>query len=178
MVSAMIQNWKFIMSTNPSPKRKKTRDVLALVGFVGICLLVSAIGGAVTANSVDTWYQAINKPRFNPPEWVFAPVWTALYILMAIAGWRIWRSHRYQARSIALFVYCIQLVLNLAWSFLFFGLQRIDLALIQIAILLLAIIFTAYLFWKIDRYAGAILIPYAVWVAFASTLNLEIWRLN
>lgn len=166
------------MSANPSPERNRTRDIFGLAGFIALCLLVSVIGGAVTATSVDTWYQAITKPSFNPPDWVFAPVWTTLYILMAIAGWRIWRSYRHQARRFALIVYCIQLVLNLGWSFLFFGLQRIDLALIEIAILLLAISFTTYLFWKIDRPAGVMFIPYLIWVAFATALNFELWRLN
>lgn len=166
------------MRVHPLPERTKTRDFIGLAGFAVVCLAVSAIGGAITSTTVDTWYQEIAKPRFNPPDWVFAPVWTTLYILIAIAGWRVWRSARTLARSLALVAYAIQLVLNLAWSFLFFGLRRIDLALIEIFVLLVAIVFTSHLFWKIDRPAAAMFIPYVIWVAYATALNFELWRLN
>lgn len=157
---------------------KPSRDVLGLVAFVALCLVVSGIGGAITATSVGTWYQALQKPPFNPPDWVFAPVWTTLYILMAIAGWRVWRHAGFDAGRSALAVFAVQLGLNLAWSFLFFGLQRIGPALVEIVILLIAIIVNAILFWRIDRWAGALLVPYVIWVAYATVLNASLWLLN
>jgi tryptophan-rich sensory protein len=154
------------------------RDLLGLAGFLVLCLAVSALGGAITATSVDTWYQALRKPSFNPPDGVFAPVWVTLYCLMAIAAWRIWRRQRSKARRAALMVFFAQLGLNLAWSYLFFGLQRIDLALIEIGFLLLAIIATAILFWRNERLAGALFVPYILWVAYATALNTALWLLN
>jgi benzodiazapine receptor len=153
-------------------------DLLGLAGFVVLCLAVSGIGGAVTGTSVDSWYQGLRKPSFNPPDWVFAPVWTALYLLMAVAAWRVWRRGRTKARAVALALFGFQLGLNLAWSFLFFGFRRIDLALVEIVILLLAIAVCAVFFWRIDRWAGRLLVPYALWVAFATSLNASLWWLN
>jgi tryptophan-rich sensory protein len=143
-----------------------------------LCLAVSGIGGAITATSVDTWYQALEKPPFNPPDWVFAPVWTVLYILMGIAAWRVWRRRSVEATGRALAVFALQLGLNLAWSSLFFGLQRIDLALIEIVILLVAIITNTIMFWRIDRPSGVLFVPYAAWVTYATILNASLWRLN
>ena len=143
-----------------------------------MCLAVSGIGGAITATSVDTWYQALEKPPFNPPDWVFAPVWIALYVLMAIAAWRVWRLRSSEVTGKALAVFAVQLGLNLSWSFLFFGLQRIDLALVEIVILLWAIITNTIMFWRIVRLAGLLLVPYAAWVTYATVLNASLWLLN
>ncbi|NIM27423.1 MAG: tryptophan-rich sensory protein [Gammaproteobacteria bacterium] len=153
-------------------------EIAGLIVFIVICLGVSALGGLVTATSVGGWYQGLEKPPFNPPDWVFAPVWTTLYVLMAIAAWRVWRRAGFERGAGALAVFAVQLALNLAWSFVFFGLQRIDLALVEIVILLVAIIATAAMFWRIDRLAGMLLVPYALWVAFATALNASLWQLN
>lgn len=154
-------------------------DLLGLAGFVVLCLAVSGIGGAVTGTSVDSWYRGLRKPSFNPPDWVFAPVWTTLYVLMAVAAWRVWRRGAAMAgRRLALTVFGIQLGLNLAWSFLFFGFRRIDLALVEIVFLLTTIVVCASLFWRIDRWAGRLFVPYALWVAFATALNTSLWWLN
>ena len=150
----------------------------SLVAFIILCLAVSSVGGAITATSVDTWYQTLEKPSFNPPDWVFAPVWTALYILMGLAAWRIWRFRSISNTGKALSIFGVQLGLNLSWSILFFGLQRIDLALIEIFILLAIIVLNAILFWRIDRLAGLIFVPYVLWVTFATILNASIWLLN
>jgi tryptophan-rich sensory protein len=157
---------------------RPTKDLLGLFVFIVLCLAVSGIGGAITATSVDTWYQALEKPPFNPPDWVFAPVWTTLYIFMAIAAWRVWRRRWIEATSQAFSVFALQLGLNLAWSFLFFGLQRIELALAEIVILLVAIIANMVLFWRVDRLAGLLFVPYAAWVAYAVLLNASLWFLN
>ena len=166
------------MSERATKYPRRSRDVLDLVAFLVLCLAVSGIGAAVTATSVGTWYQALHKPTFNPPDWLFAPVWTTLYILMAIAGWRVWRQAGFETGRKALTVFVVQLALNLAWSFIFFGQQRIGLALIEIAILLLVIIATTVLFWRIDRWAGVLFLPYVLWVAFATVLNASLWWLN
>jgi tryptophan-rich sensory protein len=155
-----------------------TRDIFGLFGCVALCLLVSAIGGAITATSVGTWYQALVKPPFNPPDWVFAPVWITLYVLMAIAAWRVWRGDRFLMKRQAVLVFFVQLGLNLGWSLLFFGARRIDLALIEITLLLAAIVYNAVLFWRIEHLAGALFVPYVLWVAYATLLNASLWLLN
>ena len=154
------------------------RDLAALAAFVVTCLAVSAIGGAVTASSVGDWYASLQKPAFNPPDWVFAPVWTVLYLMMAVAGWRVWRRAGFADGGVALALFAVQLALNLAWSFLFFGWRRIDLALVEIVVLLAAILLTTAAFWRIDRIAGLLFVPYAAWVAYAMLLNIALWNLN
>jgi len=158
--------------------RGRGRDLAGLIGFLLLCLAVSGVGGAITATSVNTWYQALNKPPFNPPDWVFAPVWTTLYILMAVAGWRLWRTPPSAARRNALLLFALQLALNLVWSLLFFGLQRVGLALVEVVILLAAIVATGIAFYRIDRTAGALFAPYVLWLGYAVALNLSIWLLN
>ncbi len=154
------------------------RDVLGLAGFVAVCLAVAGLGGAITAASVGAWYPELHKPPFNPPDWVFAPVWTILYVLMAIAGWRVWRRAGFGGARTALSIFAFQLVLNLGWSSLFFGLRQVGLALVEIVILLLFITINALLFWRIDPLAGALFVPYGLWVAFATFLNAALWVLN
>lgn len=152
--------------------------LLSFLLSIGLTLTVSAVGGLVTAQSVGTWYAGLNKPSFNPPNWVFAPVWTTLYILMAIAAWRIYLGPESRSRRAALALYGLQLALNLAWSLIFFGLRSPFPALLELALLLIAIVATAVLFGRLDRPAGLLLVPYALWSAFAFVLNLEISRLN
>ena len=161
-----------------SPNDNRGRDAVALLGFVALCLAVAAAGGAVTASSVGTWYAGLAKPAFNPPNWVFAPVWTALYLMMAVAGWRVWRRRGVPAARLALGVWAVQLAMNLMWSFLFFGARTIGGALAEIAVLFAAIVVTAGLFWRIDRVAGVLFVPYIWWVGFAAVLNAALWGLN
>ena len=151
---------------------------MALVVFIALCIAVAAIGGAVTATSVDTWYAALEKPSFNPPNWLFGPVWTALYLMMAFAAWRVWRARGFAGARAALGLWALQLTLNLCWSFLFFGARMIGAALAEIVVLLLAILATLALFWRIDRAAGWLMVPYAAWVGFATLLTAALWRLN
>lgn len=157
------------------PRRSAAARIAALPISLAASLAVSAIGGRITATSVGDWYQALIKPPLNPPDWIFAPVWITLYILMAIAAWRAWK-HGGTGR--ALRIYVLQLALNLGWTCLFFGLQQPTLALIEIVILLAAILWTVVAFRAHDRIAAWLLAPYALWVAFAMYLNAGIVALN
>ena len=140
-------------------------------------LLLSAAAGAIGSLAMpDAWFAALHKPAFNPPNWLFAPVWTLLYVLMALGAWRVYR--RATAIGVALGLWLAQLVCNAIWSPLFFGLHRIDLALADIAVLLVPIAATTLAFFRRDRAAGAMMLPYLAWVAFATTLNFSIWQLN
>lgn len=158
--------------------REGGRSLLVLGAFVALCIAISAVGGWVTAQSVGSWYRELARPAFSPPDWVFAPVWTTLYLMIAVAGWRVWRVRGLTGAPAAMSAYAVQLALNLAWSFIFFGAREIGLAFAAIVVLLAAICINAALFHRIDRVAGWLLAPYAAWVAFASILNLALWRLN
>ncbi len=154
------------------------RDILALVLLVGLCLGVGGLGGAVTAESVTTWYATLNKPSFNPPNWIFGPVWTALYILMGVAAWRVWRAADRDTARGPLAVFALQLAVNLGWSVAFFGLRNPGLAVVVILLLDLLVLATALMFRRIDRLAAWLLVPYLAWISFATLLNVTIWHLN
>lgn len=164
------------MSTSQNVRRAGP-GLAALAAFVGLCLVVGAVGGAVTATSVGTWYAGLAKPGFNPPNGVFGPVWTALYVMMAVAAWRVWRAGA-PVRGRALGLWGAQLALNLAWSCLFFGLRAPGPALAEIAVLWAAIAATMLAFRRLDRFAAWLMAPYLAWVSFAAVLNYEVWRLN
>lgn len=153
-------------------------DLLGLAGFLLACFAVAAAAGAATADSVATWYPTLNKPAFTPPDWVFAPAWTVLYAAMAVAGWRVWRKVGFAGGRNALTLFAIQLLLNGAWSFLFFGAKAIGIALVDIVVLLLVIAATTAVFWRIDRIAGLLFVPYLLWVGYATALNAGIWLAN
>jgi tryptophan-rich sensory protein len=153
-------------------------SLAALAVFVVLCLAVAAVGGAVTGTSVGTWYAGLAKPPFNPPDWVFGPVWTVLYLMIAVAGWRVWRRRGEGDARLALGAWGLQLALNLGWSLVFFGARMIGLALVEIVLLLATIAFTAMRFWRIDPLAGALFAPYVLWVGFATMLNAALWWLN
>ena len=148
--------------------------------FLIVCLLVGYSASTVTRPSVETWYPTIIKPSFNPPNWIFMPVWTLLYILMAVAAGLVWDKIKEQNEAVkkALGFFFIQLILNAVWSYLFFGLKNPMLALIEIVLLWLMIYETYLKFIKINKISGYLLIPYMVWVAFAGILNASIWWLN
>jgi tryptophan-rich sensory protein len=151
---------------------------LALAGFLVLTFAVAAVGGAVTASSVQTWYPTLNKPAFNPPDWIFGPVWTALYGMMAVSAALVWSGARPPARRTAITWFLIQLSLNLGWSLLFFGLQQVAFAFGWLILLWLAIAMTIRCFWRISSPAALLLLPYLAWVSFAGLLNFLIWRLN
>lgn len=153
-------------------------SMLVLLSFVAICFGVAALGGWATAGSVAEWYPTLRKPTWNPPSWVFGPVWTALYLAMAIAAWLVWRRVGWRGASGALALFGVQLALNAAWSPLFFGLRNPLAGLIDIAALWLAVVATIVAFFRIAPVAGALLVPYGLWVSFATALNAAIWKLN
>jgi tryptophan-rich sensory protein len=165
-------------AADPTSSAAAGRQWPALAGFVALCLGVSALGGWATARSVSTWYPTLAKPWFTPPDWLFAPVWLTLYVLMAVAAWRVWRRPEAAGRNAAISLFLLQLGLNLAWSFLFFYWRRIDLGLIDIVLLLAAIIATIVAFRRIDGIAATLLLPYLAWVSFAAVLNSSLWLLN
>ena len=156
----------------------------ALVSAFMLCLFLSMtlgrleLGSRITKTSVDKWYQALHKPWFTPPNFVFNPIWAFLYVMMAVAAWLVWRRFESPLRREALIVFALQLTLNLGWSALFFGLQRIDLALVELIILQALVIFTWLRFRAVDRRAGLLFLPYTIWVGFAVALNTGIWLLN
>jgi len=152
--------------------------ILALVGFLAACFIVAGIGGMFTSAGMPDWYGSLQKPSFNPPAWVFGPVWTALYAMMAVAAWLVWREAGFDGATAALTLFFVQLALNLAWSGIFFGLRQPGWALVDIALLWLAIAATAVLFFRHSVWAGALMLPYLAWVSYAAALNYAIWRLN
>ncbi len=145
---------------------------LVLPLFLLLALAAAALGAFAPPGD---WYATLNKPSFNPPAWVFGPVWTVLYVMIAVAGWRIWRV---APKSVAMLLWFVQLALNAAWSPTFFGAQQIGLALVVIVAMWLAIGATIRAAWPIDKSAALLLVPYWAWVSFATVLNAALWKLN
>lgn len=158
--------------------RNRLVDLIMLAFFVALCLGIGALGAAVVATSVDTWYAELAKPPFTPPDRLFGPVWTVLYVLMAIAAWRVWRAADRDTRRGPLTLFALQLALTLGWTVVFFGLQKIGAAVATIVVLDVGVAVTLLAFRPIDRWAGLLMVPYLAWVAFATVLNIAIWRLN
>jgi tryptophan-rich sensory protein len=148
-----------------------------LILSVGLCLGVGVLGSFFTVSSIPSWYAILNKPVFSPPNWVFGPAWTILYILMGISLYLVWTS-KFKLKQNAFNLFFVQLGLNLLWSIFFFGLKNPTLALVDIVVLWIAIFLTIRSFYKINRLAGNLLIPYLLWVSFAAVLNLAIVILN
>ena len=159
-----------------SPERR--RDIGGLAAWVALCLGMSAIGGAVTRVSVSDWYRTLTKPSFTPPDWTFSVVWTALFVLMGVSAWLVWRRTGFARGAVPLTCFAVQLALNLAWSILFFGLRLPGWALIEIVGLWVAVVITAIAFYRVSRLAGLLLVPYMLWLSFAIALNASIWQLN
>ncbi len=152
-----------------------THSAIVLAGFVGVCFL-AAMSGAVFRP--DAWHARLAKPWWAPPRWLFAPAWSVLYLTIAIAGWLVWRHAGFVAAAVPLSVYGISLLFNAAWSGLFFGLHRPDLAFLDILLLWLSIAATISVFAPLDAGSAWLLVPYLCWVTFAGALNYAIWRMN
>ncbi len=150
----------------------RARSLTALTGFILATFCAPLLG--IFAKP-GLWYAALNKPSWNPPSWIFAPVWTSLYLLMAVAAWLVWKKAGWHR---ALFAYLIQLTLNAAWTPIFFGAHQLGWALAEIILMWLAIILTMRSFFLISKPAGWMLVPYLAWVSFAAFLNFTLWRMN
>ncbi|MEO1274772.1 MAG: TspO/MBR family protein [Pseudomonadota bacterium] len=148
---------------------------LSLFAFIGVCFL-AALSGALF--QPGAWYEALKKPVWRPPNWVFGPVWTVLYGMIAFAGWRVWQAAGPGEATVPMIVYGVQLVLNFAWSWVMFGLRRIGWALVEIGALWLSILATILVFYPIDAAAAWMLLPYLAWASFAAVLNAAVWRRN
>ena len=155
----------------------RSRQPVALAGFIGAAFVAGAIGSWATFRNVREWYPSLVKPAWNPPNWLFAPVWTALYVLMGVAIWRVWRGGS-PAASPLVRVYFVQLFLNALWSVLFFGLKQPAWALADIGVLWILLAWLQAGLGRADRVAGALWLPYVLWVSFATALNVAIVRLN
>jgi benzodiazapine receptor len=154
-------------------------DVLKLLASIIICQLAGVIGSLFTSPAIPTWYAALVKPTFNPPNWVFAPVWISLYFLMGISAYLVWRKGTENPRvNLALRFFIIQLILNSIWSVLFFGFRFPLLGFVEIILLFFFILLTVVYFFKVSKIAGILLLPYILWVSFAAVLNFSLWRLN
>jgi benzodiazapine receptor len=171
--------------TELEPCASRGRPAIELLVAVCVCLLAGGIGAVSVSNSAGGWYQTIHRPGFTPPDWIFGPVWTALYVLMGMSAWLLWRARvrpvspaARAAATWALVVFAIQLLLNATWSIIFFGLHAIGWAFFELAVLWVAIVGTILLSWRASRLAAVLLFPYLAWTTFAGVLNAAIWRLN
>lgn len=158
-----------------APSVSTGQQVVVLTLWLALCF--AATGSALFV-SVDGWFESLKKPAWNPPSWLFGPVWTLLYAMMAVAAWLVWREGGWRTHRWALGVFCLQWLFNLLWTPLFFGAHRPDWAFADIVLLWIALAVTVVLFWRVNRLAGALLLPYLAWVSFAAALNLAIWRMN
>ncbi|WP_442590487.1 TspO/MBR family protein [Pedobacter sp. AW31-3R] len=158
---------------------KRSIQFVPLLMNLFIPYIIAGLGGLITVKSVNTWYPSLSKPAFNPPNWLFGPVWSVLFLLIGISAYRVWIKRKqiiHFPRTVA--IYFIQLILNLGWSFLFFYSHQIGAALIEIFALLISIAINAVVFYKIDKTAGLLFIPYFLWVSFASFLTYSFFILN
>lgn len=154
------------------------KNSIKLIICITVPLLIGGISGYATATSINDWYVGINKPSFNPPNYLFGPVWTTLYILMGISFYMILQSPSTEFIKKAIVIFCTQLFLNFCWSFIFFKFQLLGLAFIEIILMWVSIVTMITVFYKINKTAALLQIPYLLWVSFASVLNGSIWFLN
>ena len=166
------------MSTKKTDEMSGLARWAGLVTFIVLCLGAGGLGAIATTPEIPTWYQDLVKPSWNPPAYLFGPVWTALFVMMAIAGWLVWKPRGFTQAAVPLTLFGSQLVLNVAWSWIFFGAHQPGWAFLEIIVLWLAILATTAAFFRSDKTAGWLMIPYLAWVSFASVLNFTIWRLN
>lgn len=152
--------------------------ILKLLFSIILPLSIGAIAGMFTSDAVPEWYASLNRPSFSPPNWIFGPVWTTLYILMGISLFLIWKQAVSKERNMAIIIFLLQLLLNFAWSFIFFYFNMIGLALVEIVLLWISIVMMLVLFYRVNPIASYINIPYFLWVIFATVLNASYYFLN
>jgi benzodiazapine receptor len=151
---------------------------VGLVTFVLLCLGAGGLGAVATTPEIGGWYKTLAKPSWNPPDSVFGPVWTTLYVLMAVAAWLIWRPAGFAAAATPLTLFTVQLALNIGWSWIFFGIHQPGWAFLEVLVLWQAIMATTVAFWRRSKIAACLMTPYLAWVSFAAALNFAIWRMN
>jgi tryptophan-rich sensory protein len=151
---------------------------LALAGFVAASFAAAAVGSLATTPAVPGWYASLSKPAWTPPNWLFGPVWSLLYLSMAVAAWLVWRARGFSGARLALSLFAAQLALNALWSIIFFGLKSPGAALVEIAFLWATVFATMVLFWRATHPAGWLFVPYLWWLTYAAFLNYAIWRHN
>ena len=156
----------------------KINDILKLVASVILCQVAGFLGSLFTTPAIPTWYATLKKPFFNPPNWIFSPVWISLFILMGISLFFVWRRPNHPKFKMAFIFFFVQLILNILWSVAFFGIRSPLLGLMDIVLLWIAILFTILNFLKVSKFAGVLLFPYLIWVSFATLLNFSLWILN
>ena len=156
----------------------KIIDILRLIASILLCQVAGFLGALFTTPAIPTWYKTLNKPFFNPPNWIFSPVWISLFLLMGISLFMVWRRQDHPKFKTALIFFFVQLVLNILWSVAFFGLSSPLLGFINIILLWIAILLTIQNFLKVSKFAGVLLLPYFLWVSFATLLNFFLWILN
>ncbi|BAI62426.1 putative tryptophan-rich sensory protein [Methanocella paludicola SANAE] len=156
----------------------KFNDIVKLVAALAASFLAALIGSVFTIPSITTWYASLNKPFFTPPDWLFGPAWTILYLLMAIALFLVWRLPQSKQRDSAIAVYAAQLIMNVLWSVGFFGFHNILLGVALILLLLALIVLTTYEFYGLSKPAAYAMVPYILWVSFATCLNVAVFLLN
>lgn len=154
------------------------KNIVRLIFSISLPLLVGAVAGYATSTNISNWYVDLNKPWFNPPNGVFGPVWTILYVLMGISLFMVWKTVATELRSRALWAFFIQLALNFAWSFLFFQFHEAGWAFVEILLLWVSIVYMIFLFNRINKVSAYLQVPYLLWVSFAACLNFSIWYLN
>jgi benzodiazapine receptor len=157
--------------------REGTRWIGLLV-FIVVCLGAGGLGAIATTPEIEGWYRTIEKPSWNPPDYLFGPVWTTLFVMMAIAAWMVWKPEGFKTATTPLTLFTVQLVLNVTWSWIFFGMHQPGWAFVEIAMLWLAIVATTVAFFRRSKIAGWLMVPYLAWVSFAAVLNVAIWRMN
>jgi tryptophan-rich sensory protein len=156
----------------------RRNDYISLMVFLFLSFLAGGIGSIFTSPSVKTWYVTLVKPPFNPPSWLFGPVWTVLYILIAVSGWIVWKNRQNPQATILLYLFGLQLFLNALWTFIFFGRRLMGWAFLEILILTIAVGTYAMFARNVSKTAAILFVPYWVWLLFAGYLNLTIWLIN
>jgi len=153
-------------------------SLAVVVGFLLVSFVAGAIGSVFTRRAIPEWYVTLRKPTWTPPNWVFGPVWSTLYLMMGLAAWLVWRKVGWAGGTTALALFGAQLALNALWSVLFFGMRSPGPAFVEMVVLWVMIVVTMVVFWAIRPVAGALLLPYLMWVTFAARLNWAVWRMN
>ena len=160
-------------------RNKEAREIGRSLSSLAICILVCLAAGWVGSRFLPgEWYTSLNKTSWTPPNSVFGPVWTALYIMMGISAWIVWKNRHYKKAKVSLFLFVFQLILNSLWTYIFFGLHRPGVAFLEISALWFVLLATLIGFWRVKNVAGVLMLPYILWVSFAALLSFAIWRLN